>query len=100
MDKSTRTQNRPNPKPRRREASPFVESKPRTRRSPRHKTPGPNRAGHVREHTLKGPQGGAYPVLTITERGVERAERIAREQGLDPEQKAWSGLVKPRGAST
>ena len=53
------------------------------------------RAGHVREHTARGPQGGAYQVLTLTGRGVERAERIAREQGLDPEQKAWSGLVKP-----
>ena len=53
------------------------------------------RSGHVREHNVKGPQGGDYKVLTLTERGVERAERIAREQGLDPEQKAWSGLVKP-----
>ena len=53
------------------------------------------RSGHVREHTARGPQGGAYKVLTLTERGVERAERVAREQGLDPEQKAWSGLVKP-----
>ena len=52
------------------------------------------RAGHVREHTAEGPQGGTYKVLTLTERGVERAERVAREQGLDPEQKAWSGLVK------
>ena len=53
------------------------------------------RARHVREHTAHGPQGGAYKVLTLTGRGVERAERVAREQGLDPEQKAWSGLVKP-----
>ena len=53
------------------------------------------RAGHVREHSAKGPQGGAYKVLTLTERGVERAERVAREQGLDKEQEAWSGLVKP-----
>ena len=53
------------------------------------------RAGHVQEHTLKGPQGGVFKVLTLTERGVERAERVAREQGLGPEQKAWSGLVKP-----
>ena len=53
------------------------------------------RSGHVREHTARGPQGGAFTVLTLTERGVERAERVAREQGLDPEQKAWSGLVKP-----
>ena len=53
------------------------------------------RAGHVREHSAEGPQGGVYKVLTLTERGVERAERVAREQRLDPEQKAWSGLVKP-----
>ena len=53
------------------------------------------RSGHVREHTARGPQGGAFTVLTLTERGVERAERVAREQGLDPEQKAWSGLVNP-----
>ena len=53
------------------------------------------RAGHVREHTARGPQDGAYKVLTLTGRGVERAERVAREQGLDQKQKAWSGLVKP-----
>ncbi len=54
------------------------------------------KAGHVREHTAEGPQGGNYKVLTLTERGVERAERVARDQGLDSQQKAWSGLVKPR----
>ena len=53
------------------------------------------RAGHVREHTACGPQGGAFKVLTLTERGVERAERVARDQGLDQKQKAWAGLVKP-----
>ena len=53
------------------------------------------RSGHVQEHTARGPQGGAYKVLTLTKRGVERAERVAAEQGLDKEQKAWSGLVKP-----
>ena len=52
------------------------------------------RSGHVREHTAQGPQGGSYKVLTLTERGVERAERVARDQGLDKQQKAWSGLVK------
>ncbi len=52
------------------------------------------RAGHVREHTARGPQGGPYKVLTLTARGVERAERVAHEQGLDKEQKAWSGFVK------
>ena len=40
------------------------------------------RAGHVREHTAHGPQGGTYKVLTLTGQGVERAERIARDQGL------------------
>ena len=49
----------------------------------------------AREHTAEGPQGGSYKVLTLTERGVERAERVARDQGLDSQQKAWSGLVKP-----
>ena len=34
-------------------------------------------------------------MLTLTEQGVERAERVGRDQGLDSEQKAWSGLVKP-----
>ena len=31
----------------------------------------------------------------LTGQGVERAERIARDQGLASQQKAWSGLVKP-----
>ena len=53
------------------------------------------RSGHVQEHTAEGPQGGSFKVLTLTESGVERAEHLAREQGLDPQQKAWSGLVKP-----
>ena len=53
------------------------------------------RAGHVREHTAHGPQGGTYKVLTLTGQGVERAERVARDQGLASQQKAWSGLVKP-----
>ena len=54
------------------------------------------RSGQAQEHTVKGPQGGNYKVLTLTERGVERAQSVARDQGLDPKQKAWSGLVKPR----
>ena len=52
------------------------------------------RGGHVQEHTTKGPQGGIYKVLTLTECGVERAERVAREQGFDSQQNAWSGIVK------
>ena len=54
------------------------------------------RSGQAQEHTVKGPQDGSYKVLTLTERGVERAQCVARDQGLDPKQKAWSGLVKPR----
>ena len=34
-------------------------------------------------------------MLTLTPQGVERAERVARDQGLASQQKAWSGLVKP-----
>ena len=58
------------------------------------------RAGHVREHTAHGPQGGAYKVLTLTPQGVERAERVARDQGLDS---AAEGVERPcetRRAST
>ena len=51
--------------------------------------------GDVREHTAKGPRGGTYKVLTLTGQGAERAEGVARSQGLDKEQKAWSGIVKP-----
>ena len=34
-------------------------------------------------------------MLTLSRKGVERAECAARGQGLDKEQKAWSGFVKP-----
>ena len=50
--------------------------------------------GDVQEHAAKGPQGGTYKVLTLTEKGVHRAEVAARAQGLDSGQKAWSGRVK------
>ena len=53
------------------------------------------RAGYAKEHTARGPQGGTYKVLTLTGRGIKRAERVAQEQGLDRQQKAWSELVKP-----
>ena len=52
-------------------------------------------SGDVREHTPKGPQGGTYKVLTLSRKGVERAECAARARGLDRGQKAWSGIVKP-----
>ena len=50
--------------------------------------------GDVQEHTAKGPRGGTYKVLTLTGKGVHRAEVAAQDQGLDSGQKAWSGRVK------
>ena len=50
--------------------------------------------GDVQEQTAKGPQGGTYKVLTLTGKGVHRAEVAAQDQGLDSGQKAWSGIVK------
>ncbi len=52
------------------------------------------RAGLMREHTAKGPKGKPFKVLTLTQRGSEKARRAARGQGLDPQQRTWSGLVK------
>ena len=54
------------------------------------------RAGNMREHVVKGPQGGTFKVLTLTEQGARRAERIAQQQGLDAGQRAWSGMVKTK----
>ena len=54
------------------------------------------RAGNMREHVVEGPKGGTFKVLTLTEQGARRAERIAQQQGLDSEQRAWSGMVKTR----
>ena len=50
--------------------------------------------GDVQEHAAKGPQGGTYKVLTLTGKGIHRAEVAAQDQGLDSGQKAWSGMVK------
>ena len=33
-------------------------------------------------------------MLTLTDKGVHRAEVAAQDQGLDSGQKAWSGMVK------
>ena len=52
------------------------------------------RAGLMREHTAKGPKGGKFKVLTLTRRGAEKARQAARGQGLDRQQRTWSGLVK------
>ena len=52
------------------------------------------RDGHMREHQTKGPRGGTYKVLTLTEAGARKARDYAVEQGFDKEQRTWSGLVK------
>ena len=52
------------------------------------------RDGHMREHPAKGPNGGTYKVLTLTEAGMRKARDYAVEQGFDKEQRTWSGLVK------
>ena len=54
------------------------------------------RKGDMQEHTVDGPKGGTFKVLTLTEQGARRAERIAQQQGLDTGQRAWSGMVKTR----
>ena len=52
------------------------------------------RNGHVQEHQAKGPRGGTYKVLTLTEAGARKAQECAVEQGFDKEQQTWTGLVK------
>ena len=52
------------------------------------------RDGHMREHQARGPRGGTYRVLTLTEAGARKARDYAVEQGFDKEQRTWSGLVK------
>ena len=62
-----------------------------TRRSVNHMI----RAGLIEEHEATGPQGNTFKVLTATERGKGAAQRAAVDAGLDPEQRTWSGIVKP-----
>ena len=50
--------------------------------------------GHMQEHQAKGPRGGTYKVLTLTEAGARKARLSAVEQGFDKEQQTWTGLVK------
>ena len=50
--------------------------------------------GHMQEHQAKGPRGGTYKVLTLTEAGARKAQECAVEQGFDKEQQTWTGLVK------
>ena len=48
----------------------------------------------MQEHQAKGPNGGTYKVLTLTEAGARKAQECAVEQGFDKEQQTWTGLVK------
>ena len=52
-------------------------------------------AGLIEEHEATGPQGNTFKVLTATQRGRDAAHRAAVDAGLDPEQRTWTGLVKP-----
>ena len=57
------------------------------------------KGGLMREHEAKGPKGGTYKVLTLTQAGAGRARLCAQELGLDKNQKTWAGLVKSRELS-
>ena len=52
------------------------------------------RDGYMQEHQAKGPKGGKYKVLTLTEAGARKARQCAVKQGMDQGQQTWSGLVK------
>jgi len=57
------------------------------------------RSGAMQEHRVRGPKGGAFTVYTLTKAGAALAQRLAVKRGLDPEQRAWAGMVKPRDAA-
>ena len=57
------------------------------------------RSGAMQEHQVRGPKGGAFTLYTLTKAGADLAKRLAVKRGLDPEQRAWSGMVKPREAA-
>ena len=57
------------------------------------------RSGAMRQHQVRGPKGGAFTVYTLTKAGAALAQRLAVNRGLDPEQRAWAGMVKPREAA-
>ena len=52
------------------------------------------RAGLMQEHQAKGPKGGTFKVLTLTEAGEREARQLTFKQGFTKEQRTWSGLVK------
>ena len=57
------------------------------------------RSGAMQAHQARGPNGGVFTVYTLTKSGAALAQRLAVKGGLDPDQRAWSGMVKPREAS-
>lgn len=57
------------------------------------------RSGAMRRNQVRGPNGGAFTVYTLTTAGAALAQRLAVKRGLDSEQRAWAGMVKPREAA-
>ena len=57
------------------------------------------RSGAMQQHRARGPNGGAFTLYTLTKPGAALAQRLAVKRGLDPEQRAWAGMVKPREAA-
>ena len=57
------------------------------------------RSGAMQQHHARGPNGGTFTVYTLTKSGAGLAQRLAIKRGLDPEQRAWAGMVKPREAA-
>ena len=56
------------------------------------------RSGAMHRHQARGPNGGTFTVYTLTKSGAALAQRLAVKRGLDRDQRAWSGMVKPREA--
>ncbi len=57
------------------------------------------RSGAMQEHRARGPNGGHFTLYTLTKAGAALAQRLAVKRGLDPNQRAWSGMVKHREAA-
>ena len=57
------------------------------------------RSGAMRQHQARGPNGGTFTIYTLTKPGAALAQRLAVKRGLDPRQRAWAGMVKPREAA-
>lgn len=50
------------------------------------------RAGYLVQSRAPGPKGGTFLVLHATHRGADQARSLAARGGLDPDQRAWSGI--------